>query len=592
MVLRQHRRTSYLSILNAHKIWVQIVIFCILPFNTVGQDFTYRLLVINSWNQDTPWHNQVEKGIHDQLLTFKDNYQLYVEYLDVERFPNTNHTIFRRYLEEKYQDREIDAVVADNFPAAKFLFDAPNIASNADRIYITGNSKADRELENKIQQGAAIIPLVADYQKSVQTVVDLVRPKKIYVIGERISQGGRDALGEFEQGIDKETLGIELEYLIDLSINQWQEKVSDLPPNSAIFFNLVFQDSEGNNFSPYQVAKRLSANTNAPIFAAWESLLGSGVVGGYMMSAGRTGQLVANTAQEFRNGGLELFSDRSVQGHYFDWRQLQQWGIGEHRLPESAVIRYRQPSLLAQYQLEIVSGTVLLVVLLLLVFALFIVNRKRKMALNSLKQERETLELRVEERTKELQQAKQKAEKDASTDDLSGLNNRRAFFNSGYLIHEQARRYEQTYAVIMLDVDLFKQINDRYGHLVGDNVIVHLANLIQSNIRVVDISGRIGGEEFAIIQQESSNEIAEQFSERLRQLIADMEVKMNNESSKVTCSFGISSYKPGVETFNEVLLQADIALYEAKERGRNQVVVFEEAMRSRLSSNNYYTHTN
>jgi diguanylate cyclase (GGDEF)-like protein len=181
----------------------------------------------------------------------------------------------------------------------------------------------------------------------------------------------------------------------------------------------------------------------------------------------------------------------------------------------------------------------------------------------------------VEERTKELQGAKRQAEEQARSDALTGMNNRRAFFEYGMVIDEQASRYGRPYALIMLDIDWFKKINDAYGHLIGDEALKAVATSITEVIRSSDVAGRIGGEEFAIILPETSEEDASKSAERLRRSIANIVIPVDSGDLSFTASIGIAVRQNEDSSVGDVLGRADGALYLAKGQGRNRVVLFQ-----------------
>jgi diguanylate cyclase (GGDEF)-like protein len=173
----------------------------------------------------------------------------------------------------------------------------------------------------------------------------------------------------------------------------------------------------------------------------------------------------------------------------------------------------------------------------------------------------------------ELQAAKNRAEQLAHLDELTGLNNRRAFFDFGNRAVKQAVRYNHPVAVIMMDIDHFKNINDNYGHSVGDEVLRNVAITLQNTIRVIDIAARIGGEEFAIILPETDQDEASQLAERLRANIENTFIEHESRTLKITASFGISVSRTTDQTLESMLTLADDALYIAKKKGRNQVKV-------------------
>lgn len=177
---------------------------------------------------------------------------------------------------------------------------------------------------------------------------------------------------------------------------------------------------------------------------------------------------------------------------------------------------------------------------------------------------------RVEE---ELRLAKERAEALARLDALTGLNNRRAFFHDGEQIFNRARRYSHPLSLIMLDVDHFKHINDTHGHTAGDNVLKSLAAIFHKHVRDVDILGRLGGEEFAIILPETTLMAAVAMAERLRSEIETSSISNVTGKIKVTASFGVSSLVPQQDSIDDLIHEADNALYQAKGKGRNRTEI-------------------
>lgn len=171
----------------------------------------------------------------------------------------------------------------------------------------------------------------------------------------------------------------------------------------------------------------------------------------------------------------------------------------------------------------------------------------------------------------ELKQAKERAEALARSDELTGLNNRRAFFDDGEQVLNQAKRYSHPFSLIMLDVDHFKQVNDSYGHAAGDDVLETLADILRKQAREVDILGRLGGEEFALILPETALPDALAMAERLRTEIASTPVKNTKSDIHITASFGIATLTPQHTSLENLINEADDALYGAKKNGRNRV---------------------
>lgn len=191
------------------------------------------------------------------------------------------------------------------------------------------------------------------------------------------------------------------------------------------------------------------------------------------------------------------------------------------------------------------------------------------------------LEHRVQERTEALTlsnetlqqeikvriQVQEELQQLAATDTLTGLRNRRAVSAFTEMEIKRAERYGEALSLVMFDIDQFKRINDTYGHLVGDEVLIHVAKLIGERIRASEILARWGGEEFILVLPQTDMENAVHLAGELRTL---MQKHAFPQVGTVTASFGVTQYSRG-DSMDSLLHRADIALYRAKESGRNRV---------------------
>jgi diguanylate cyclase (GGDEF)-like protein len=172
----------------------------------------------------------------------------------------------------------------------------------------------------------------------------------------------------------------------------------------------------------------------------------------------------------------------------------------------------------------------------------------------------------------DLDASRAELERLAATDPLTGLRNRRAFFVEAEAELRRARRYKLPVSMLLLDIDRFKQVNDRFGHLAGDELLRQVSATIVRELRTTDIHARFGGEEFVALLVQTPTADAQPTAERLRRAIAALSVQSLGELFGTTASIGVTSVGDGDVELDELLRYADAALYRAKQAGRDRVV--------------------
>lgn len=159
----------------------------------------------------------------------------------------------------------------------------------------------------------------------------------------------------------------------------------------------------------------------------------------------------------------------------------------------------------------------------------------------------------------------------ATRDPLTDLCNRRHFIEQMEREVARALRHRRPLSMCIIDVDLFKPVNDRYGHISGDEVLRQIADLVHHHVRNDDIAARIGGEEFAVLLPECDADAAYGFAERLRAAVAAAVFAPGGEPQRITVSIGIADLSPVRNSRIRLMTAADAALYRAKKEGRNRV---------------------
>ncbi len=184
----------------------------------------------------------------------------------------------------------------------------------------------------------------------------------------------------------------------------------------------------------------------------------------------------------------------------------------------------------------------------------------------------QAMDQRVAGRTRELEQINRTLHRLATRDELTQTYNRRHFFELATRVLDGAPDLDSPLSLLMLDVDHFKAVNDRYGHVAGDRMLRLIADACRRNLREQDIFGRYGGEEFAILLPGTAADNATKIAERIRKTVAYTYLGFAGQRLNCTVSVGLAAWGEGVDNFQRLLHYADTALLTAKRQGRNCVV--------------------
>lgn len=280
----------------------------------------------------------------------------------------------------------------------------------------------------------------------------------------------------------------------------------------------------------------------------WSTLvLSAGIWGGGALAVIPVDDLLAQAIVMLFTVGMSV----SAVSCYSAYRNMMLVSIGLVLLPCSAWLLFQPSSLQVGMALAV------------FVFASFVASATGKMS-NAL----ETA-FRL---ARELERENRLSVRAAQTDELTGLKNRRAFFDDAHELYLECKSKGSNLCALMLDMDHFKEINDTYGHQVGDQVLRLVGAVISASIRKSDVHGRLGGEEFAILLPDTTLDVAMSIAQELIQAIAKLQAE---PVERITASLGVASSTFTGEDLYSLMNSADKALYRAKSYGRNQVAVAE-----------------
>ncbi|MCW8837775.1 MAG: diguanylate cyclase [Thiovulaceae bacterium] len=236
------------------------------------------------------------------------------------------------------------------------------------------------------------------------------------------------------------------------------------------------------------------------------------------------------------------------------------------RLPPYENIELRFEDILEEYSIFFY----IIVVAVIALISRLIYDWRLNIYLN---QYNKRLDSAVRSKTRELTAANKKLKILANQDALTKISNRAHFMKFARKYFEIANRNDESLQVLSLDLDYFKKINDTYGHQTGDCVLKEFTNKVSLLLRKSDIFGRVGGEEFCILLQNTSIKGAENFATRVCEEIENMDITCDKNTINITVSIGVASLKDE-KSIEELIKKSDIALYTSKEKGRNQVRIY------------------
>ena len=523
-----------------------------------------RVLVLYSLGADSSsaWQRLVHKGMYDELERSSQGATpaIFEERFDANRVDEDKaQEGMAPYLATKYADVRFDAIVTENFVAARFLSSHPELFPGVPRHYVnhgrnqwTPRDGMAYEVSSDFERAIGVIALVAPNVRQVVIIGDQTPRGQIML--ERV----RSVMPRFPQ--------LRFDIWDDGSVVDLRARAARLDRSSALFM-LASQRGEGSaRIQPHELALQIANASKAPMFTHSESLVMPGVVGGYVVSGEAVGRMMARLL--LRQPAMTS----QMEGYYFDYPTARQAGL--RNIPPQAVLLNRPHNVWELYRWQIIAVAGLVVLEGLLITALVLSLRARRRAMCELASERNNLEDRVLQRTLELLQANRKLEELATTDPLTGIGNRRKMTEQIAQELERARRFHHPLSLLMIDIDHFKRINDTYGHDVGDQAIMQMANLLTTDLRAVDMVARFGGEEFVLLMPETHIAIATHVAERLREQAAQLRVLAEcGAEVELTISIGVAAAERQ-DSPSSLLVRADKALYRAKKEGRNRVVQF------------------
>lgn len=507
-----------------------------------------KILVIHSYNTSFPWTTAFEESLREEADIPDSGLELYIENLDVTRFGSVSELeALARFITAKYKNVPIDAVIGNSDHACVFIDEYLRFPPSVPRAYYTTG------YEN---QKPWIFGIAAKYDRNIRDTWSLVgdifplMDNVIVISGDPYST--RSVYSHIVELAKKS--GIPVRLLEDFTFDELKAEIARVPPTTAVFITPVLKDKTGASSTPKRLLSELAELSPAPIFTFWETMTGSGTVGGYVISARTSAKEMVHAIRDYLSTG-SFKNEYTVSKCVIDRIAMERYGLRSDRIPEDAtVINWPEPLYVryARTIMQVANFVFIGFITVLLVAVILIVRSYAR--------------LRVVNR--QLLVARMEAEDLSLKDALTGLLNRRAFLPLVEYELQRRGRFGSVASLMVADIDHFKRVNDTYGHDVGDIVLKEVAKAMRETIRGTDTLARWGGEEFIVLLPDTDEDNGFVLAEKIRRVVMDIRF---DPCPPVTISIGIAR-NDADESFLDWFKKTDGALYRAKETGRNRTV--------------------
>ena len=322
--------------------------------------------------------------------------EVYRETMDLARFRSDTYLqLLRDHLRAKYAAKKIDVVVAVMGPALDFLLSEGDPVFPGARIVFCGIDR--REIEGRaLTRHVTGVFLKREFAPTLEVALrihpDTTRAVFVAGTSEFDARLVEQARGEFRSYEDR----LAFTYLTTLSMRELLAELANLPPHTIVLYSTMFRDGAGEAFVPHEVAERITAAANVPVYGFLDQFLGRGIVGGQLYSLDAHGKQAADLVRQILAGKRpsELpLRDGAAGAYLFDWRQMERWGISESRLPAGSTIRYRPAGLWELYRPHILGASLLVLLQSAFIAGLLIQRTRGKRIERALRESEERFRL-------------------------------------------------------------------------------------------------------------------------------------------------------------------------------------------------------
>lgn len=535
-----------------------------------------KILVLQSYHQGLEWADSVSAGIQEIFTPLQTEYEVYYEYLDSKRNAGTNYlNKIASFINLKNNSVRYEIIITVDNNALQML--------NMGKVKFLGNPPVVFSgLNNYTPALTSNIPNVTGIVETTdhRSTIDLMRKihptsDNITVIIDQTPTG--DKIYDDVRKLEQEYPDLNFHYLRDFLLSEIPEIVRKFNEDELLYLLTFNRDSADNFISYTEGIEMIARHTKAPMYGSWDFYMGKGIVGGKITTGFLQGKTAAKMALRILKGeapnSVPILKNSPTQ-FTFDYAYIEKYGVNEELLPKSSVIINKPPGWFERHKTLLLN---IFIFLFIVVLSILYFNTQKQNRLQA--EYAGDLEEKVRQRTEKLREANEKLLRLSEVDGLSQLYNRRYFDSALSNELERHKRSTKTFILMMCDIDYFKNYNDTYGHLAGDECLKQVAELLQNQcMRTNDTVARYGGEEFAIILPDTDSENACVIADKICTSLYETVIPHTSSliADRVTISIGIAAVTPArATTLQDAISTADKALYASKHNGRNQFSLLE-----------------
>ena len=535
-----------------------------------------NILVLNSYNEDMDWTRGLTAGIIETIRTANDNYFVSVEYMDWKNYPTEDNLEYLyQYYNFKYQEKHLDIIIACDDMALSFaLKHRSEFFSNAPIVFCGVNQQSLSRIAENYKNYTGVIE-VADPTETVKMAYQ-INPliEKIYLASDN-TESGISTAKIFTDKIEALNMGFDIIPLNQLEFNELLDVLSKLDDRSIVLYATYNSDAKGNLFEYNIALKQMCMSSAAPVYHQYDFGLSDGAFGGNLISPRRYGEYTAAMAIRILRGenadNISIYTPDVTQ-KVVDYTQLEKFNLSMESIPEDVEVIKQPFSFFESYKLLVLTVLLAFAFLIGLLVTLSVYTNRIKRMKQELAEKNQDL-MRINE---ELVLSDEAIKNLALHDVLTGLPNRRSLFQD--VSHSFLQSCDQEAALLFIDLDNFKYINDTMGHEFGDQFINLVSERLLETMNENSILYRLGGDEFIILLLgiKAEREVENFVKNVLR--VFKTEFVVYDSSLRISASIGVALYPEHGDNIEELIKSADIAMYNAKERGKNRYTFYESKM--------------